>query len=715
MSSRYLERLAKIEQVLLIENKKIDIAELRAGCSYGVPEQLRPLAWRLLLNFLPLERHKWVSHSMQQRKNYDLLVEQFVVGDKSAAVQNDHPLSDSPASDWNVYFQDNRILAQIDKDVRRLYPEIQFFQIFTKFPHREAVKFPLSRRVVGSELETQVYGTDRFGALSCVQKAKSPLPEEQSEENTSELHWQVVERILFIFAKLNPGVQYVQGMNELIAPIYYVFASDSDLEWAAHAEADTFFCFQQLMSEVKDNFIKTLDNSICGIESMMSSFHAMLASFDNQLHQHLTERLSIKPQFYAFRWFTLLLSQEFPLPDVITLWDSLFSDSNRFSLLSFVCLAMLELQRDHLLCGDFAECVRLLQNYPAYDVAAIVCLAREIMEGKAVKPSKEISKTGKIGHHLYLTLALLSLVQATEYGPMSDNFVDYLSRSPVQNAYALNQIKQYGSTGSFGGKTFPGDEPEKMPVLFIHGNSDSALKFGSGLFSSGWNNQIRYFTARGYKLSELYGITYGDRNITNSYLRRFNCEDLMGHRKFLEAILGYTGFSKINIIAHSMGVSIARKIIRGGMLRTDNGTCDLGPSISQNVKTLLGISGANYGMCACQNASQLPACGKKLGFFPGSCEGLDCLSDKPCHHLAYSRFLHDLNKGLTKEAETVVSFWSQSDDIIGNESKAWGRVTSLIPHSNDKKVFEKLKHMEMKTETVPDQYAVLNDEVDFFE
>jgi len=46
-----------------------------------------------------------------------------------------------------------------------------------------------------------------------------------------EAHWEVVERILFIYAKLNPGQSYVQGMNEIIGPIYYLFATDPDNEW----------------------------------------------------------------------------------------------------------------------------------------------------------------------------------------------------------------------------------------------------------------------------------------------------------------------------------------------------------------------------------------------------------------------------------------------------------------------------------------------------
>lgn len=49
-------------------------------------------------------------------------------------------------------------------------------------------------------------------------------------EEGREAHWEVVQRILFLYAKLNPGQGYVQGMNEIIGPIYYVLASDPDIE-----------------------------------------------------------------------------------------------------------------------------------------------------------------------------------------------------------------------------------------------------------------------------------------------------------------------------------------------------------------------------------------------------------------------------------------------------------------------------------------------------
>lgn len=48
--------------------------------------------------------------------------------------EDDHPLNASPNSSWSNYFKDNEVLLQIDKDVRRLCPDISFFQKATEFP-----------------------------------------------------------------------------------------------------------------------------------------------------------------------------------------------------------------------------------------------------------------------------------------------------------------------------------------------------------------------------------------------------------------------------------------------------------------------------------------------------------------------------------------------------------------------------------------------------
>lgn len=61
--------------------------------------------------------------------------------------------------------------------------------------------------------------------------APSSLNEYEVLPSGCEAHWEVVERILFIYAKLNPGIAYVQGMNEIVGPLYYTFATDPNSEW----------------------------------------------------------------------------------------------------------------------------------------------------------------------------------------------------------------------------------------------------------------------------------------------------------------------------------------------------------------------------------------------------------------------------------------------------------------------------------------------------
>jgi len=69
---------------------------------------------------------------------------------------------------------------------------------------------------------------------------------------------QDMKRALFVYAKLNPGIKYVQGMNEIYAPIYHQFATDTDSVAAQHAEADAFFCFVELISDFRDHFCQHL-------------------------------------------------------------------------------------------------------------------------------------------------------------------------------------------------------------------------------------------------------------------------------------------------------------------------------------------------------------------------------------------------------------------------------------------------------------------------
>jgi hypothetical protein len=95
------------------------------------------------------------------------------------------------------------------------------------------------------------------------------------------------------------------------------------------------------MIHIRDNFMKIYDNSEFGILVRMQRFLMLLKKIDYDIH-YLFEKQKLKPEFYAFRWLTLLLSQEFRLPDVLRIWDSLFADQERnFEFLLYICCAMI--------------------------------------------------------------------------------------------------------------------------------------------------------------------------------------------------------------------------------------------------------------------------------------------------------------------------------------------------------------------------------------
>lgn len=68
-----------------------------------------------------------------------------------------------------------------------------------------------------------------------------------------------------------------------------------------HAEADTFFCFTNLMAEIRDFFIKTLDEAEFGINSMMNRLINQVKANDPEVWLRLHQQ-ELCPQYYSFRY-----------------------------------------------------------------------------------------------------------------------------------------------------------------------------------------------------------------------------------------------------------------------------------------------------------------------------------------------------------------------------------------------------------------------------
>jgi len=84
-------------------------------------------------------------------------------------------------------------------------------------------------------------------------------------------------RILFIFARLNPKVLYVQGMNEILAPIFYILNASYPFEKIQ--EAACFYMFNNIMTDLMEVHIKDFGKKENSIHERMKIINTMLLAY----------------------------------------------------------------------------------------------------------------------------------------------------------------------------------------------------------------------------------------------------------------------------------------------------------------------------------------------------------------------------------------------------------------------------------------------------
>jgi hypothetical protein len=229
--------------------------------------------------------------------------------------------------------------------------------------------------------------------------------------------------------------------------------------------------------------------------------------------------------------------------------------------------------------------------------------------------------------------------------------------------------------GSFGGRGSPDQPLRNQPVVFVHGNSDRAVGRNKN-GPIGWTAVIRQFLDRGYTPAELYATTWGPANPAQASRQVHSLDNVRRIRAFMEAVLGYTGAERMDVIAHSMGVTLARRAILGGAMSGD----DLGEPLTERVDAFVGIAGANLGLTVCFVAESEPTCSDEDGLFPGYPSWLGVIGE--------SDFLQEVNAETGYEGARVYSIWSRADQLIGFGGLVYGNYTSRIPGQDGEKVYD---------------------------
>lgn len=174
--------------------------------------------------------------------------------------------------------------------------------------------------------------------------------------------------------------------------------------------------------------------------------------------------------------------------------------------------------------------------------------------------------------------------------------------------------------GGFGGGTC---RASKTPVIYIPGNGDNAINFDAepALAAVGYstpaNSVYDELKAAGYNDCELFGITYLSANEQQNPQYNFHEHDKQVIiADFVDQVIAYTGANKVDIVSHSMGVSLGLSALkRFGKWGQVRRFVNIGGAIrGLNACYAAGYANAYFPTCASQNYWD----SYTFGFYPDS-------------------------------------------------------------------------------------------------
>ena len=268
----------------------------------GIPNEilsLRPLIWKALIGYLPIS-------DLSKWK------EKIIKNSKRYNQLKKETLLNYNNKKFSNEEKD--LLEQIDKDLQRTRGDVNFFKLYSK-------------------------------------------------KNKKEKNYDIMRRILFIYAKQHPEINYIQGMNEIIAVIYYIFENDDNPFMINYTESDSYYTFEILLEEIKQVFI--MDNvnySQLFISQQITFIKKLLEKIDLELLNHF-EKEEIILDSFLIRWLFVLFAQEFHLDTTINFWDRMFTQKNKINFLCYVSVALLINNRDLLIKMDSLEIMTFSQSF----------------------------------------------------------------------------------------------------------------------------------------------------------------------------------------------------------------------------------------------------------------------------------------------------------------------------------------------------------------
>ncbi|CAO3636194.1 unnamed protein product [Mucor hiemalis] len=195
-------------------------------------------------------------------------------------------------------------------------------------------------------IDKDVHRTDRTVDIYADESMPNPDPVMNVGTNKN---LEILKCILVTYNEYNTELGYVQGMSDLLSPLYAIIEEEPMAFWA----------FAGFMERMKSNFYT--DQS--GMHRQLLTMDLLLQFMDPSLYKHL-QRTDSGNFFFCFRWLLIWFKREFAWKDMLSLWEVLWTDylTNKFHI--FVALAILDQHRDVIIeyLKNFDEILKYIND-----------------------------------------------------------------------------------------------------------------------------------------------------------------------------------------------------------------------------------------------------------------------------------------------------------------------------------------------------------------
>ena len=221
-----------------------------------------------------------------------------------------------------------------------------------------------------------------------------PFFNEKNQNNKNENNYDVLRRILFFYSIEHEDVAYIQGMNEIIAIIFYIFSKDDNQFSKEYIESDSYYTFEKLMHEIKHVFmLDDLTYSQLFVTLQIKEIKRILKNAEPELFNHFDE-INLVLDNIVMRWILVLFAQEFTLDLAVNFWDRLFTQKDKLKFICYISASIIKIHKKELMTmdsGDIMEWAQQLQKkMNEEDINNIVKVALQLQNVYYKKDSNNI-------------------------------------------------------------------------------------------------------------------------------------------------------------------------------------------------------------------------------------------------------------------------------------------------------------------------------------